>query len=113
MTVQIAVAGFVIARADDELWALDVGGLAAGPAPAGSTTQTVRADQVRLREQALARRELAEHYLRLHDGPRPVDPVKAAELLRAVCLMARLDRDHPDYAAAIDGCPLDCDNPLW
>lgn len=100
--IMLELAAFVIARADEELWALDI----------GSAAMLINATS-RLRAQALARREVADQYLRLVVPDLGVDDERAPELLRTVCLMARLDRGHPDYEAAINGCPLDCDTPLW
>lgn len=114
MLPQLALAGFVLARADDELWALAMDDLLLATAGAGDTQLTAFDEsRRRLREQALVRRELAERYLRLHRGARRVDEATALELLRGLCLAAGLDRGHADYEAAVDDCPLDCDYPLW
>lgn len=99
----VRLAGFVVDRADEELWEL---------ALTDVLDDARRARWVRrLRRQAGARRQVAEQYLREQGSP--VDPVRTAGLQRTLCLLAHLDDDHPDFAGAAAGCRSDCAAPLW
>jgi len=105
-TTSARLARFVLARADEELWALDLD-RDRTPADGGPAASWAR----RLHAQAGARRQVAEQYLREHTAP--VDAVRTAGLQRTLCLLAHLDDDHPDFPAAAAGCRLDCTAPLW
>jgi len=97
-----ALAQFVRDRATEEI--VELG---------RSTTTNARDPVGRLNAQAETRIEVAEQYLRLCGSPMALATGRAHELLRTVCLLARLDQDHPGYDRARADCALDCSSPLW